>query len=178
MAQRHEPTAIGCSGMTEHEAIEVLEEVKELDDSMYQYNTGYLKALDMAIRALSEIPQYRAIGTVEEIEPYVRLGEKFNLCDLVRENARLAKKIQLLEVNEKELKEYKEIGTVEECQKAMEGLKLAEKAIRRLLARWSCKYSSSCQFCIHEENEEAMCHRFCGSVSWCFENAKWNGRLE
>ena len=34
---------------------------------------------------------YQSIGTVEEIEHYVRLGEKLNLCDLVRENARLEK---------------------------------------------------------------------------------------
>lgn len=42
----------------------------------------------------------------------MRLGEKLNLCDLIRENAKLVKKIQHLEVYEKQLKEYEAIGTV------------------------------------------------------------------
>ena len=52
--------------MTKQEAIEILEEVKELDDTMYAYNPAYMNALDMAISALKEIQQYRKIGTVEE----------------------------------------------------------------------------------------------------------------
>ena len=40
--------------MTNEEAIEILEEVKILDDSMYQYNPIYLEALDMAISALED----------------------------------------------------------------------------------------------------------------------------
>ena len=38
--------------MTKHEAIEILEEVKTLDDSMYAYSRAYSDALDMAIEAL------------------------------------------------------------------------------------------------------------------------------
>ena len=38
--------------MTKHEAIEVLEEVKMLDDSMFAYSQVYNDALDMAIEAL------------------------------------------------------------------------------------------------------------------------------
>lgn len=52
--------------MTKQEAIEILEEVKELDDTMYAYNPVYMNALDMAIEALKEIQKYREIGTVEE----------------------------------------------------------------------------------------------------------------
>lgn len=52
--------------MTENEAKEILEEVKMLDDSMYQYNPSYSESLDIAIKALQEIQQYRSIGTVEE----------------------------------------------------------------------------------------------------------------
>ena len=37
-------------------AINILEEVKQLDDSIYQYNTKYLEALDMAIEALEQEP--------------------------------------------------------------------------------------------------------------------------
>lgn len=52
--------------MTPEEAIEILEEVKELDDTMYAYNPAYMNSLDMAIESLKEIQQYREIGTVEE----------------------------------------------------------------------------------------------------------------
>ena len=52
--------------MTPEESIEILEEVKELDDTMYAYNPAYMNALDMAIEVLKEIQQYREIGTVEE----------------------------------------------------------------------------------------------------------------
>ena len=38
--------------MTKHEAIEVLEEVKMLDDSLFAYSQAYNDALDMAIEAL------------------------------------------------------------------------------------------------------------------------------
>lgn len=62
--------------MTKQEAIEILEEVKELDDTMYAYNPAYMNALDMAIEALKEIQQYREIGTVEECRKAV---EKLSL---------------------------------------------------------------------------------------------------
>ena len=38
--------------MTKHEAIEILEEVKTLDDTMFAYSQAYNDALDMAIEAL------------------------------------------------------------------------------------------------------------------------------
>lgn len=52
--------------MKPEEAIEILEEVRELDDTMYAYNPAYRNSLDIAIEALKEIQQYRKIGTVEE----------------------------------------------------------------------------------------------------------------
>ena len=52
--------------MTPEESIEILEEVKELDDTMYAYNPAYMNALDMAIEVLKEVQQYREIGTVDE----------------------------------------------------------------------------------------------------------------
>ena len=39
-------------GMTIEEAIDILEEVKVLDDSIYQYDTAYLEALDIAVKSL------------------------------------------------------------------------------------------------------------------------------
>ena len=38
--------------MTNQEAVDILEEVKYNDDSMYAYNDAYCEALDMAIEAL------------------------------------------------------------------------------------------------------------------------------
>ena len=39
-------------GMTIHEAVDILEEVKTLDDSMFAYSQAYNDALEMAIEAL------------------------------------------------------------------------------------------------------------------------------
>ncbi|MBM6685456.1 hypothetical protein H9X90_05500 [Faecalicatena contorta] len=52
--------------MAPEEAIEILEEVKELDDTLYAYSVAYMDALVAAISALKEIQRYREIGTVEE----------------------------------------------------------------------------------------------------------------
>lgn len=74
-----------------------------------------------------------------------------------------------------EIQQYREIGTVEECRAAVEKLPVAEEAIRKLLCS---EYGSSCQFCIHDSDEDAVCCNIGGSGSWCCKNAKWNGRLE
>lgn len=42
--------------MTREEAIEILEEVKTMDDSMYQFSHKYMDALEMAIEALQTEP--------------------------------------------------------------------------------------------------------------------------
>ena len=81
--------------MTKQEAIEILEEVKELDDTMYAYNTAYMNALDMAIEALEEIQLY-----------------KDNKLCLIPED--------VYSRQCSELDAYKEIGTVEECREAVE----------------------------------------------------------
>ena len=62
--------------MKPEEAIEILEEVKELDDTMYAYNPTYMNSLDMAIEALKEVQQYREIGTVEECREAVENKKK------------------------------------------------------------------------------------------------------
>ncbi len=60
------------------------------------------------------------------------------------------------------------------CQ-CEELLKEAKETIRKLLCS---AYGSSCQFCIHEDNENAMCRKVGGSGSWCCENAAWNGKSD
>ena len=48
------------------DAIEILEEVKTFDDTMYAYYSVYMDALEMAIDALKKVHAYQKIGTVEE----------------------------------------------------------------------------------------------------------------
>lgn len=81
--------------MTKQEAIEILEEVKELDDTMYAYNPAYMNALDMAISALKEIQLYK----------------DNKLCLIPTD---------VYSRQCSELDTYKEIGTVEECREAVE----------------------------------------------------------
>lgn len=52
--------------MTENEAKYILNEIMELDDSMAQYSLTYMKAMEVAIKALEEVQWYRKIGTPEE----------------------------------------------------------------------------------------------------------------
>lgn len=52
--------------MKENETKLIMEEIKDLDDTMYAYSESYMDALDVAIKALEEIQEYREIGTVEE----------------------------------------------------------------------------------------------------------------
>lgn len=53
------------------EAIAILEEVRVIDDSMFQFNSAYLKALDMAIEALKVEPCEDAVSR----EAVLRINE-------------------------------------------------------------------------------------------------------
>lgn len=148
--------------MTEQEAINGL----NLLFSEHELNlpcTDSLEILNIAIKALEEIQQYRAIGTVEELEQ----GRKY--MKLAKKHGTVGRVIDVCA-------DYEEIGTVEECQEAIEELRAAKEDIRKLLCS---EYGSSCQFCIQNEDEDAMCCNIGGSGSWCCENAMWkNHRLE
>ena len=76
--------------MKPEEAIDILEEIKVLDDTLYSYSPVYMQALETAIFALKEVRQYQLIKNVT-------VGE-------------------IAEV----LNEFSKIGTVEECRKAVE----------------------------------------------------------
>lgn len=54
--------------MTENEAKYILNEIMELDDSMAQYNLAYMKAMEVAIKALEEVQQYQELGTPKECQ--------------------------------------------------------------------------------------------------------------
>ena len=88
--------------MTEKQAIDAL-----------QFNRPFAygemqSAVDVAIEALSEIQQYRAIGTVE------RLKDLPAICDSLAESSEKAEKLI------KELQAYRAIGTVEGYKRAVE----------------------------------------------------------
>lgn len=74
------------------DAIELLEEVKVLDDSMYQYNPAYLEALDTVIEKARSLNHYAgqlkwerdvAIGQLNEIG--IQFGEKMDSVKLAQE---------------------------------------------------------------------------------------------
>lgn len=106
-------------------------------------------AIQMAISAIEEIQQYRTTGmTPEQI--------KDMQMDYCAKGA--------------VLEEYKKIGTVEEINILKEKLENAKEDIRKLLCS---EYGSSCDFCVHDENEDAICCNVGGSGSWCCKNARW-----
>ena len=96
--------------MTENEKL-VRDETEAIECMKSNKPTsGYLmlqESIDMAIKALEEVQQYRAIGTVEELETaskYLRL---------VKKHGTVGKAIEACA-------EYEGIGTVEECREAMQ----------------------------------------------------------
>ncbi len=96
--------------MTENEAIEVLKDfgkqVSVKADGAYQSTIGE-KACDVAIKALEEVQQYRAIGTVEEL---IR-GKRY--MNIAKHHGTIGQVID-------ECVAYEAIGTPEECRAAME----------------------------------------------------------
>ena len=134
----------------ETEAIECLKSNKP--------TSGYLmlqESIDMAIKALEEVQQYRAIGTVEELETaskYLRL---------VKKHGTVGKTIE-------ECAEYEEIGTVEECRAAME--KQRRKIVKDMYGTsyiWKSGYCPVCGCGVTERWDYCQC---CGQkLNW--ENA-------
>lgn len=119
--------------MTENEAKTLLEskkeEAKRITNNFLSYSGGEIRKAnrtiemcDMAIQALEEIQQYRAIGTVEELEEAKIQFDNINLaansvalmglCDF--ETAKEAVITEMKRNLDYSLKEYQAIGTVEE----------------------------------------------------------------
>ena len=66
-------------GMTKHEAVEILEEIKTLDDSIFAYSQAYNDALEMAIEALkAQEPKVMTIGDLygQDMGYYERKDEE------------------------------------------------------------------------------------------------------
>ena len=87
--------------------------------------------MDIAIKALEEVQQYREIGTVEEIKEHLAELERWhtdtinqkiknvfaNTSTLICHNC--DHKDEYIEELEAEIEEYRTIGTVEECRDAV-----------------------------------------------------------
>ena len=151
--------------MIPEEAIEILEEVKELDDTMYAYNPAYMNSLDMAIESLKEIQQYREIGTVEEIKSvkkYIdlkkRCGTPANTIDLCAE--------------------YVAIGTVEECREAVE----KQKPKRCNIVKDYFRTYYNCPKCNHnlrvEYNRGSWMGKKSKNCDKCGQAIRWDENLE
>ena len=88
--------------------------------------------MDVAIKAMEEIQQYREIGTVEEIKEHLAELERWH-TDHVNKNIKnpfawkstlvchnCDHKDDYIEELEAEIEDYHEIGTTEECREAVE----------------------------------------------------------
>lgn len=102
--------------MTENEAktnLELVTNKWESAEEMFSdsmdiiIDQEFVDTLYIAIKALGELPQYRAIGTVEELEAASKYLRLVKMCGTV------GKVIE-------ECAEYEEIGTPEECRAAVE----------------------------------------------------------
>ena len=119
--------------MTEQEAIELLQNlnVKLTDMSGHKTNGiekifgwNEITAICEAINALEEVQQYRAIGTVSELQdPVIGINA---LADSQFSSADMAKLVNDM----KSLYEYQQIGTPEECRAAVE--KQKEKKVIKI----------------------------------------------
>ena len=88
--------------MTEQEAISVLKMIET-------HGSLSTNAKDEAIKALEEVHQYRAIGTVEKVREYKEIADNMDAVSLAA-----------LCISLNKLKEYQKIGTPEECRAAVE----------------------------------------------------------
>lgn len=55
--------------MTSEKALEILQEIKELDDSIYQYNPEYMQALDIAIMEIKKSIGTPVLYTTDKTHP-------------------------------------------------------------------------------------------------------------
>lgn len=117
----------GESGMTDYEIIEVLKNERECvlrnikgcdrdcgKCDLVMNDSVIVNAYDMAIMALQEIQQYRAIGTVEDIKEILRIVSEGQ--DDVDESGISTGLLHTL----LEYAKYTKIGTAEKCREARE----------------------------------------------------------
>lgn len=90
-------------------------------------NGNAFEEFDMAIKALEEVQQYRAIGTPDKIKEELDRLRNDNDCQglyfTLEERQDLARQ-------HRELEEYKAIGTPDECRAAVEKLRKVEEVVK------------------------------------------------
>lgn len=128
--------------MTENETIKELHEIRPYGGIIPQRRA---EALDVAIKALEEVQQYRKHGVTIEIALN-------NMCDLT--------------AAENLLEEYRAIGTPEECRKAMEK-QIPQKPFNETLD--GLNYFPICPNC-HQGLDEDECESFCE----CGQRLDWS----
>lgn len=117
--------------MTENEAKYILIEIMELDDSMAQYNLAYMKAMEVAIKALEEVQQYREIGTPEDLKAMKEHGA-FTGVELAN-----------IAAMQSMLRDYQQIGTLDECRAAMTVKKEVQEIVDRQLVAGKNNYKET-----------------------------------
>ena len=153
--------------MTESEAIEVLKQPclcdYDLSHTVETCDISYCdkrEATHMAITALSEIQQYRAIGTVEEIKKKIE-SLKYD-CTRYEEQLSIARcEKQVFTDDDMLLEEYRAIGTVSEFRE------LKEKATAKKVVTKGQGHETDC-YCPNPN-----CNKFLGDdQDWCFNQTK------
>ncbi|MFG6378337.1 MAG: hypothetical protein K1W19_08495 [Lachnospiraceae bacterium] len=142
--------------MTENEAIKILQYTKRIrglpeQGEKWEANRETI-AIDMAVKALKEIEEYRKVGTVEEIKEILQIISEGQ--DDVDESGISTGLLHIL----LEYADYKKIGTVEECREVRERQR-AKEIIHNpeggVDEDWLCPtcgkfcspYSKHCQHC-------------------------------
>lgn len=158
--------------MTENEAIEYMENevrcIKQashcdrdcLKCGLVKEEQPLLESFAVAIQALEEIQQYRAIGTVEEIQKKMEELDRWH-ADRINENIKnpfaytstsichnCDHKDEYIEELEEEVEEYKAIGTIEEF-KALKEKNEPKKVIH---LTYDKHYSYQCPSCGMKHN--------------------------
>lgn len=151
--------------MTSEEALEILEEIKELDNTLYAYSPAYMEALEVALSVLKEIQNYRKLGKLEE------LARAKKYIDLAKKHGTIGEMID-------SCAEYEEIGTAEECRKAVEKQK-PKKPRLNYKPKFFGKATYTCpkcgNVCLEKFANERQNNRYCWD---CGQAIDWSENLE
>ena len=80
--------------MKTEKALKILEEIKEVDDSIYQYNQAYMEALDLAIIAIKKDIGTPVLYTTDKTHPQMcpncrnKLERPYHHCIFCGQNLR------------------------------------------------------------------------------------------
>lgn len=161
--------------MTEQEAIKLLKIKRTFNNG----SNADVEAIDMAISALEEIQQYRALGTVEDIKKIINFlsldGEKgliddmnmlnqYRMLGTVEEFKNCKDILSKAEADElsKVIDEwllYQKIGKVEEIQEAME-----KQIAKKVIETDDKPYGGKCPCCGEILHTSFMDTNYC---HWC-----------